>query len=95
MPGVLGLDARGLTWHGIFADTVSIPSDRIQKIATGHVLSSGRRLLRMEALRFDRIGDDPAEFVVTHPAAEAWRSHLGLWAAAQRQADAERVTPGR
>lgn len=95
MPGVLGLAPEGLSWEGIFGDSVLLPTERIRKVVTGRRLASGRDLLRMEALRLTRSSGEELEFVLSHASAEAWRSHLGLWAAAQRQADAERVTPGR
>lgn len=95
LPGILGLKDGALEFVGLYGESVVISTDRIEKIATGPRLSSGRLLFRMEALRITRTSGEDAEFVLTLPAAEAWRSHLGLWAARERQADAERVTPGR
>ena len=40
-------------------------------------------------------GGEQTEFVLTRDSATAWRSHLGLWAVKERQADADRVVPGR
>jgi hypothetical protein len=68
---------------------------RVQKIATGQRLASGRMLFRQEVLRLTRSGGEEIEFVLSPPSAHAWRSHLGLWAGRERQAEAEQVTPGR
>jgi hypothetical protein len=95
LPGILGLKEGSLEFTGLYGEAVLVATDRIRKIATGPRLSTGRLLFRMETLRITRSGEDEVEFVLTLPASEAWRSHLGLWAARQRQADADRVTPGR
>jgi hypothetical protein len=95
LPGILGLKEDSLEFAGLYGESIVIPTERLQKIATGPRLSSGRLLFRMEALRIARANGEDVEFVLTLPAAAAWRSHLGLWAMAERQADAERVTPGR
>jgi len=94
LPGVLGLKEGSLEFTGLYGESVLVATDRIRKIATGPRLSTGRLLFRMEALRISTAGED-VEFVLTLPASEAWRSHLGLWAARQRQADADRVSPGK
>jgi hypothetical protein len=55
-------------------------------------------LLRLEVLRVTpnpNAAGPPLELVLTPAAAGAWRSHLGLWAMKERQADADRVSPGR
>jgi hypothetical protein len=95
LPGILGLKEGSLEFAGLYGESVVIPTQRIRKIATGSRLASGRLLFRMEALRIIRADDEDFEFVLTRPAATAWRSHLGLWAMAERQADADRVAPGR
>jgi hypothetical protein len=95
LPGILGLKEGSLEFAGLYGESVVIPTQRIRKIATGSRLASGRLLFRMEALRITRTDDEDVEFVLTRPAATAWRSHLGLWAMAERQADADRVAPGR
>ena len=95
LPGILGLKEGSLEFAGLYGESVVIPTQRIRKIATGSRLASGRLLFRMEALRITRADGEDFEFVLTRPAAAAWRSHLGLWAMAERQADADRVTPGR
>lgn len=95
LPGILGLKDGSLEFLGLYGESVVIPTQRIVKIATGTRLASGRLLFRMEALRISRAIAGDVEFVLTLPAASAWRSHLGLWAMAQRQADVDRVTPGR
>jgi hypothetical protein len=95
LPGILGLKEGSLEFTGLYGESVLVATDRIRKIATGPRLSTGRLLFRMEALRIARTGEEEVEFVLTRPASEAWRSHLGLWAARERQADADRVTPGR
>ena len=95
IPGILGLTAGSLDFEGLFGESLPIPTARIRKVETGTRLASGRLLFRMEVLRITRSTGDIVEFVLTRPTATAWRSHLGLWAGAQRQTDAERVTPGR
>ena len=95
LPGILGLKEGSLEFAVLYGESVVIPTQRIRKIATGSRLASGRLLFRMEALRITRIHDEDVEFVLTRPAATAWRSHLGLWAMAERRADADRVEPGR
>jgi hypothetical protein len=95
LPGILGLKEGSLEFTGLYGESVLIATDRIRKVTTGPRLSTGRLLFRMEALRITRAGEEEVEFVMTLPASEAWRSHLGLWAARERQADADRVTPGR
>ncbi len=95
LPGVLGLTGDGLEFTGLFGESAVLPASRIQKIATGDRLSSGRRLLRLEVLRLTRSNGEELEFVLTRPSASAWRSHLGLWAVEERKAEADTVTPGR
>jgi hypothetical protein len=95
LPGILGLTDDRLAFAGLFGESVELSTSRIQKIETGRRLASGRLLLRLEALRITPSAGDPLEFVLTAPAAAAWRSHLGLWAMNERQADADRVIPGR
>jgi hypothetical protein len=95
LPGILGLTGDRLLFEGLFGESVELSTSRIRKIETGRRLANGRLLLRLEVLRITPSSGDPMEFVLTAPAAGAWRSHLGLWAAAERQADAERVAPGR
>ncbi len=95
IPGVLGLVQDTLSFQGLFGESMLLPTFRIQKITTGKRLSSGRLLLRREVLRITRSSGEDVEFVLTPKSAAAWRSHLGLWAMRERQADADRVTPGR
>lgn len=95
LPGILGLTRDAISFEGLFGESVPIPTGRISKIETGTRLASGRLLFRLEVLRLTRSSGETIEFVVTPPAASAWRSHLGLWAMAERQADADRVSPGR
>ena len=94
-PGVLGLTGDRLVFESVFGDVAELATSRIGKIETGRRLASGRDLFRLEVVRVTASAGPALEFVVTRPAAGAWRSHLGLWAAEERQADAERVVPGR
>ena len=95
LPGLLGLKEGSVQFSGLYGESLLVPTDRIQKIATGTRLGSGRQLLRLEVLRITKSSGEDVEIVLTRDAASAWRSHLGLWAMAERQADADRVTPGR
>ena len=95
IPGVLGLTAEAVVFFGIFGETEALPTSRIQKVVTGTVLSSGRRLLGREVLRLTRSGGDEIEFVLERASAAAWRSHLGLWAVEERRAAMDVVSPGR
>jgi hypothetical protein len=95
LPGVLALTEEAIEFSGLFGESVPIATRRIQKIETGSRLSSGRRLFRLEVLRVTRSSGEREEFVLSPASASAWRSHLGLWAARERQADADRVAPGR
>ncbi len=95
VPGVLGLTDDALSFEGLFGESVLVATSRIQKISTGKRMASGRLLLRLEVLRIARESADEVEFVLSRASAFAWRSHLGLWAVRERQADADRVTPGR
>jgi hypothetical protein len=94
-PGILGLTNDRLLFEGLFGEAAELSTSRIQKIETGRRLSGGRLLFRHEALRVTSASGDVLEFVLTAAAASAWRSHLGLWAMKERQADADRVSPGR
>jgi hypothetical protein len=95
-PGILGLTGSAVVFEGLFGEKESLPTSRIDKIATGQRLATGRRLLRLEVLRFTRTEGEDLEFVLAPASAGAWRSHLGLWAGAQRlAAAADEVTPGR
>ena len=95
VPGLLGLTEESLFFEGVFGENRILSTSRIVKIATGSKLASGRLLLRREVLRITGTDGGEVEFVLTLPAASAWRSHLGLWAMKERQADADRVSPGR
>jgi len=96
LPGILGLTDDRLLFEGIFGESQELATSRIGKIETGRRLASGRTLLRLEVLRITpNAPGPPLEFVLTPAAAGAWRSHLGLWAMKERQADAEKVSPGR
>jgi hypothetical protein len=95
VPGVLGLREDTISFAGLFGETELLPTSRIQKIATGSRLASGRKLLRLEVLRFTRPGGEELEFVLAPASAGAWRSHLGLWAVAERKSAMDEVRPGR
>jgi len=94
IPGVLGLTPEALLFSGLFGESVSVETSQIQKIATGSRLASGRDLTGLEVLRVTPSEGGDVEFVVSPASAFAWRSHLGLWAVAERQSDADRVVPG-
>ena len=95
LPGLLGLSDDRLAFEGLFGEAAEIATSRIQKIVTGRRLSSGRTLFRLQVLQVTTSTGEQLEFVLSPASASAWRSHLGLWAARERQADADRVTPGR
>jgi hypothetical protein len=95
IPGVLGLAENAVSFTGLFGEREVLPTARIQKIATGQKLANGRKLLRLEVLRFSRPGDEELEFVLAPASAGAWRSHLGLWAVAERKSAMDKVSPGR
>jgi hypothetical protein len=95
LPGLLGLSEDRIAFESVFGETAVVATDRIAKIVTGRRLVSDRLLFRREVLRLSAADGRELEFVLTHATAEAWRSHLGLWAAAERRSDADRVTPGR
>ena len=95
VPGVLGLTSVAIRFDGLFGESVVVATSRIQKIETGQRLASGRLLLRLEVLRLTATSGEQTEFVLPLDSAEAWKSHLGLWAARERQADADRFVPGR
>ena len=94
-PGVLALTSVAIRFDGLFEESAVLPTSAIQKIETGQRLASGRLLFRLEVLRLTVTGGEQTEFVLTRDSAAAWRSHLGLWAVKERQADADRVMPGR
>jgi len=95
IPGVLGLTEDAVSFHGLFGESEVLSTSRIQKIATGQRLASGRKLLRREVLRLTRSSGEDLELVLARASAGAWRSHLGLWAIAERKAAMDQVTPGR
>ena len=95
VPGVLALTSAAIRFDGLFGESALIPTSGIQKIETGRRLASGRLLFRLEVLRLTAVGGEQTEFVFSRDSAAAWRSHLGLWAVKERQADADRVVPGR
>jgi len=95
VPGVLALTTVAIRFDGLFGESAVLPTSEIQKIETGQRLASGRLLFRLEVLRLTAAGREPTEFVLPRDSAAAWRSHLGLWAVKERQADADRVVPGR
>ena len=95
VPGVLALTSEAVRFDGLFGETAVVATSRIQKIETGQRLANGRLLLRLEVLRLTATSGEQTEFVLTLESAAAWRSHLGLWAVKERQADADRVEPGR
>ena len=94
-PGVLGLTGDALVFHGLFGETEALPTARIQKIVTGTRMADGRQLFGRDVLRVARSGGGELEFVLERASASAWRSHLGLWAVAERRAAMDTVTPGR
>jgi hypothetical protein len=95
LPGLLGWNEEGIEFEGLFGERMPIAASRIQKIVTGRRLANGRILFRLQALRVATVSGEEHEFVLSSAAASAWRSHLGLWAAHERRADADRVQPGR
>ena len=95
LPGVLGLTEGAVEFHGLFGETVELPTARIQKIVTGQRLASGRQLVRLEILRLSRPSEPDVELVLSRASASAWRSHLGLWAVGERKAAMDVVAPGR
>jgi hypothetical protein len=95
VPGVLALTSVAIRFDGLFGESAVVRTSEIQKIETGQRLASGRLLFRLEVLRLTAAGGEQTEFVLARDSAAAWRSHLGLWAVKERQADAERVVPGR
>ena len=95
IPGVLGLTPQALLFTGLFGESLTVATPRVGKIATGRKLASGRKLVRMEVLRITRSDGGDVEFLLSPLSAFAWRSHLGVWAARERQADADRVAPRR
>ena len=95
VPGVLALTSMAIRFDGLFGESAVLPTSDIQKIETGQRLASGRLLFRLEVLRLTAAGREQTEFVLTRDSASAWRSHLGLWSMKERQADADRVVPGR
>ena len=97
MPGVLAFRDAHLEFTGVHGDSLILPMERVQKIATGKRLASGRLLFRQEALRLTRTGGEEVELVLSRASAHAWRSHLGLWAGREREAatKVDQVTPGR
>ena len=95
IPGVLGLAESAVAFSGLFGESERLPTAQIQKVVTGRKLASGRQLLRLEILRFSRSGDEDLEFVLAPSSAAAWRSHLGLWAVAERKSAMDILKPGR
>ena len=95
LPGVLGLTEDALVFHGLFGETETLPTARLQKILTGTRLSNGRQLLGREVLRLTRSSGEELEFVLARASASAWRSHLGLWAVEERRAAMDVVSPGK
>jgi len=95
VPGVLALTSVAIRFDGLFGESAVLPTSEIQKIETGQRLASGRLLFRLEVLRMTAADGEQTEFVLARDSASAWRSHLGLWAMKERQADADRVVPGR
>ena len=95
LPGLLGLTVDRLIFEGLFGESLEMDTSRIRKIETGRRLANGRLLFRHEVLRISLSSGEAVEVVLTVAAAGAWRSHLGLWAMKERQAEADRVSPGR
>ncbi len=88
-PGVLGLSGDTVFFDGLFDETWVLPTSRIGKIITGRKLASGQLLFRTEALRLVSTAGEETQFVLTRASASAWRSHLGLWAMAERVRDSD------
>jgi hypothetical protein len=95
LPGVLGLTADTLLFHGLFGERITLSTDRIQKIVTGNRLPGGRPLGGSEALSITPSSGERIAFTLTRAAARAWRSHLGLWAVQERASSMDLVKPGR
>jgi len=95
LPGVLGLTADSVVFEGLFGEREIVALSRIARIITGRRLSTGRQLVRQEALRIARTGGGELEAVLSPASAGAWRSHLGLWAVEERKAAMDTVTPGK
>ncbi len=102
IPGVLGLSAESLFFEGLFGEIWSLALPRIQQVATGRRMLSGRLLFRMEVIRITAADGSQTEFVLTEASLGAWRSHLGLWAMGEQIREAgssggspENVVPGR
>jgi hypothetical protein len=95
LPGVLGMTGDAVVFFGLFGERETLATSRIQKIVTGSVLASGRRLLGREVLRLTASEGAEIEFVLERASGSAWRSHLGLWAIEERRAAMDVVTPGR
>ena len=97
-PGLLALAGDTICFAGLFDESWSLATSRIGRIVTGRRMASGRLLFRQEVLWIATADGTESEFVLTPAAAGAWRSHLGLWAMAERVRDASRpdqVVPGR
>ena len=95
VPGVLALSHDAVSFQGLFGERELVAMSRIQKIATGRRMASGRRLLRLEVLRVTRADGTELELVLAPNSASAWRSHLGLWAVRERAAAMDTVSPGK
>lgn len=95
VPGVLALGHDAISFQGLFGERELLATTRIQKIATGRRMASGRRLVRLEVLRVTRTDGTELELVLAPDSASAWRSHLGLWAVRERAAAMDTVSPGR
>jgi hypothetical protein len=100
-PGLLALGGDAIAFEGLFDETWALATSRVSKIVTGSRMASGRLLFRREVLRLTAADGSETEFVMTPESAGAWRSHLGLWAMAERVRDSDaasasdRVVPGR
>lgn len=95
LPGILGLTEDTLSFRGVFGESVLLATSRISRIETGRRLASGRTLLRLEVLRITQSNGGVTELILSPASAFAWRSHLGLWAIGQRQANSDQVVPGK
>lgn len=93
LPGVLGLAGGAISFDGVFGESWTLATSRISKIITGRRMASGRLLFRMEVLRITGADGVESEFVITAASAAAWRSHLGMWAMAERTRDAGNLPP--
>jgi hypothetical protein len=93
LPGVLGLRSEDIVFRSRYEAERVLALSAVRRVTTGKVLSTGRRLLRAEALAIVDSHGGIHEFQMSHASIEHWRRHLGAWAARQKAAEA--VSPER